>query len=395
MQKTQWRSRTSCWKNWWLDDSRSQCSWWQLRISKLSSICSRGAGLGHPMDPVASVQNRNFSGNTKAKPVKIFPGKSLYVDTTQIGNKWDCGESSAQSERRYLCSVVAIRSGWKLVGRFSGMLYLSAKHSRSLVWWENSIRETFWKPFKGPIIGSLVEYCPISAKDQSRIHQFGKKVLPGLFFGYALYPGRIWKGDILVADLEELETMDASEIYSKRLNAKEVIFPKRKWKIHFSSRRWTNKICWMRSGPENIHLGTGTPNSRRKSRWFSWRTRRVSSTTSRLISGCRWSDEWFLVHVRKLHIPPSRWTQSQTLLAERRIIPYSTEIYFDASRTTRTNLDVMQERHIDDYWNIDGSRDLSDSWTGFTQFTLLSEKPPDGYMWSGWRDHLWLELWRG
>ena len=36
----------------------------------------------------------------------------------------------------------------------------------------------------------------------------------------------IWKGDILVADIEELETMDASEIYSKRLNAKEVIFPK-------------------------------------------------------------------------------------------------------------------------------------------------------------------------
>ena len=88
----------------------------------------------------------------------------------------------------------------------------------------------FGQPFKGPIIpfGSLVEYHPLTAKDQSRIHQFGKKVLPGLFFGYALYAGRIWKGDIMVADLEELETMDASEIYSKRLNAKEVgefIFP--------------------------------------------------------------------------------------------------------------------------------------------------------------------------
>ena len=59
-----------------------------------------------------------------------------------------------------------------------------------------------------------------------RIHQFGKKVLPGLFLGYALYAERIWKGDILVADIEELETMDASEIYSKRLSAKEVIFPK-------------------------------------------------------------------------------------------------------------------------------------------------------------------------
>ena len=55
--------------------------------------------------------------------------------------------------------------------------------------------------------------------------KFGKKVLPGLFLGYALYAWGIWKGDILVADLEELETMDASEIYSKRLNAKEVIFP--------------------------------------------------------------------------------------------------------------------------------------------------------------------------
>ena len=63
----------------------------------------------------------------------------------------------------------------------------------------------------------------------------------------------------------------------------------------------------------------------------------------------------------------------------------------------------MQERRIDDYWNIDGSRDLSDSWTGFTQFTLLEEKPPDGYMWSGRRltkrqvtsrpDLSWPELW--
>ena len=77
--------------------------------------------------------------------------------------------------------------------------------------------------------------------------------------------------------------------------------------------------------------------------------------------------------------------------------------YMDVSRTTHTNLDVKQKRRIDDYWNIDGSRDLFDCWTGFTQFTLLEEKPPDGYMWSGVRltrkqlasrpDHLWPELW--
>ena len=51
----------------------------------------------------------------------------------------------------------------------------------------------FGKPLKGPIIpfSSLVEYYPISAKDQSRIHQFGKKVLPELFLGYALNAGGI------------------------------------------------------------------------------------------------------------------------------------------------------------------------------------------------------------
>ena len=49
------------------------------------------------------------------------------------------------------------------------------------------MRDVLGNLFKGPIIsfGSLVEYYPISAKDQSRIHQFGKKVLPGLFLGYA------------------------------------------------------------------------------------------------------------------------------------------------------------------------------------------------------------------
>ena len=47
----------------------------------------------------------------------------------------------------------------------------------------------FGKPFNGPIIpfGSLFEYYPISAKDQSRIHEFGKKVLSGLFLGYVLH----------------------------------------------------------------------------------------------------------------------------------------------------------------------------------------------------------------
>ena len=123
----------------------------------------------------------------------------------------------------------------------------------------------FGQPLKGPIIpcGSLVEYHPITAKDQSRIHQFGKKVLPGLFLGYALYAGGIWKGDVLVADLEELEAMDASEIYSKRLNAKVVIFPKQ-GEFIFPIADGRIKIPRRRSETENIHLDTASTNSRRE-----------------------------------------------------------------------------------------------------------------------------------
>ena len=57
--------------------------------------------------------------------------------------------------------------------------------------------------------------------------------------------------------------------------------------------------------------------------------------------------------------------------------------YIDVSRTIHTNLGVKQERRIDDYWNIDGPRDLSDYWTCFTQFTIFEGKSANGFLWSG------------
>ena len=85
----------------------------------------------------------------------------------------------------------------------------------------------FGMPCYGPAIhfGAMVEYDPISAKDQSRLHKFGLEVLPGFFLGYVLHAGRIWKGDIPVADIEELDQMDAPELHARRLNVKEVLTP--------------------------------------------------------------------------------------------------------------------------------------------------------------------------
>ena len=242
------------------------------------------------------------------------------------------------------------------------------------------MRDVLGNHFEGPIIpfGSLVEYHPISAKDQSRIHQFGKKVLPGLFLGYALYAGGIW--NTLVADIEELETMDASEIYSKRLDAKEMTFP-RQGEFIFPIADGRIKTL---GGDQDLRTS------------FSTRQRTVRGESnidflgesegslpppqdSLPDAGEAMNDFWSMLgsFIYRHHDEPRVKLYSPK--EESFPIPLK---YIDVSRTTRTNLDVKQERRIDDYWNIDGSRDVSDPWTGFTQFTLLEEKPPNGYMWS-------------
>ena len=80
-----------------------------------------------------------------------------------------------------------------------------------------------------------------------------------------LCAGEIWKGDVPVADLEELETMDASEIYSKRLKANEVIFPKeRKEKLFFQSQMDESKPLEEIRTREHQPFGTASTYSRRE-----------------------------------------------------------------------------------------------------------------------------------
>ena len=69
----------------------------------------------------------------------------------------------------------------------------------------------------------MAEDHPSSLEDQTRIHQFGKKVLPVIFLGCEPVAKRIWKGDILRADLEDLEKLDASDVYSRRIKEKQVL----------------------------------------------------------------------------------------------------------------------------------------------------------------------------
>ena len=351
------------------------------------------------MDPGVSVQKQNFTINpenlaevlgAQRKPKVIYTDNSLEFGKVCEDLSWNhCTSTPHRSETNGIAesAVRRVKEGTSAVLLQSGL---------NESWWADSMEcytylrnvtdllsdgktpceRRFGQPFKGPIIpfGSLVEYHPIIAKDQSRIHQFGKKVLPGLFLGYALYAGGIWKGDVLIADLEELETMDASEIYSKRLNAKEVIFPKQgEFILPIADGR-------IKPPGEDQELRTSTLVRHRPIQgesnidFFGESEGSLPQPHDSLPdAGEAINNFWSMSgnFIYRHHVEPRVKLYSPR--EESFLVPLK---YIDVTRTTHTNLDVKQEKRIDDYWNIDGSRNLSDPWTGFTQFTLLEEKFP-------------------
>ena len=294
------------------------------------------------------------------------------------------------------------------MGRLHGMLHLSAKRHRPIVWWENSIRDFLGKPFKGPIIPfgsfhwlSITYFCERPVKNPSIWKESLTWIVPWIRVvrGWNLEGWHIgcrpWGvgDDGRIGNLLEKTQCERGDI------------SKRKWKIYVSNRRWTNQTSWRRSGLENIHLGTASTNSRRKESHVDFLGEPGGSLLppqdslpdagEAINNFLSMSGNFIYRH----HVEPRVKLYSPR--EESFPIPLK---YIDVSRTTRTKLDVKQERRIDDYWNIDGSRDLSGSWTGFTRFILLEAKPPDGKMLSGERltrkqltsrpDHLWPEIWK-
>ena len=55
--------------------------------------------------------------------------------------------------------------------------------------------------------------------------------------------------------------------------------------------------------------------------------------------------------------------------------------YMDVQRQTKTSLDVLHVATIDDFWNMDGEKSLSELEIGVTRFALLNENPPEGHAW--------------
>ena len=155
--------------------------------------------------------------------------------------------------------------------------------------------------------------------------------------------------------------MDASEVYSKRLDAKEVIFLK--------EGEFTFPIADGRIKTPGGHqeLRTTTLVRHRPSRGES-NVDLLGESEGSLPqfhdslpgAGEAMNDFWSMSgsFIYRHHVEPR--VELYSPREESFPIPLK---YIDVTRTTHTNLDVKLEKRIDDYWNIDGSRDLSDLWT--------------------------------
>ena len=167
--------------------------------------------------------------------------------------------------------------------------------------------------------------------------------------------------------------MDASEIYSKRLNAKEVIFPRENGKFIFPA---ADGRIFFFGGDQDLRTSTLVRHRPIQGESLvdflgesegSLPPPQDSFPDASEAINDFWSMSGNFIY--RLHVEPRVKLYSPR--EESFPIPLQ---YAYVSKTTRTNLDVMQERCTDDEWSIDGSRDLSASWTGFTQFTLLGRE---------------------
>ena len=205
---------------------------------------------------------------------------------------------------------------------------------------------------QGPVFpfGAVVEYHPISARDQSRFHQSGKKVLPEVFRESVLVAGDFGKETNWLQTMRSWTIFDASEIHGRTLNAKDLLTPRRDEHFSCSRSRMERQKFFSRNSERSQPSET--------------KDDAEACNDFRSLEG----DFLYRHHVEprdQLYVPKE----------ERFAIPLK---YIDLTRTTHTNLHVLQERRIDDCWNVDVDRNVSDSWTGFTEFTALNEKLTKG-----------------
>ena len=170
-------------------------------------------------------------------------------------------------------------------------------------------------------------------EDLSRLHQFGKKVLPGIFLGYdVLHAGvNLERRKFGCRYMRNWRKMDASEIHARKTQRKGSVNAQKMVKRLYSrSQMEQPQLIWRRSGSENIHLHPGWPRPKRRTIKSSKRIRQIffnhhfKTHCRMMVKQEKISGPFAGNYIDRHHV----WTESHTLRAERRILPNSTTVHW-------------------------------------------------------------------
>ena len=152
--------------------------------------------------------------------------------------------------------------------------------------------------------------------------------------------------------------MDASELHARRLHAKEVLTPMKRWQIYIPITDGTVKIFGWEQRLRTSTLTRERPERGEEQEILREESDELHSPTPIQEDSTQCdveakSDFWTItgefiyrhhaVHRVKLHVPKEE------------SFPFPLK-YIDVTRTTHISLDVLLEKQIEDHWNVDGEK---------------------------------------
>ena len=153
--------------------------------------------------------------------------------------------SGTLNRGRNLCVTVAVDH--LTVDGFHEELQLSAKNTKGKALRRSSSVKEFY-------LVRWNEYHFSAAFNLLKFHQFGSTVLPETLLEYVWYVGgEVWKGTLMVADLEQVVKNRRVRILQHKSSTRRR-WSRPTWWQHQKKRTWTIEIYWRRSCSENSNL---------------------------------------------------------------------------------------------------------------------------------------------
>ena len=338
------------------------------------------------MDSMVSVLNKNFTGNGKesAETLGAFENAESHLNWQFPRIRRACEELSwnnrtstpHRSETNGIAErAVRIKEGTSAVLLQSG---LDVKWRRDSMGWHCYLRnvadlfsdrkthceQRFGEKFEAPVFPfvSMIECHLFSGQNLSRTHQFDKIVCLEYFSDMFCTRGASRREALWSQTLRSWKTWTREKV---TLSAKEVITPKIGDTCTYPDRRWKkwNYQEEIRFWEHPSQIGTTSKEAKNTKVFVENQTGLIHLIHFQMTVKPR-TTFGLVVGIIFTVITSNQESNSMCRKKNPSQFHYGVSMW-----PTSTTLNELQERGINDCGNIDGERDLSEAWTGFTQFT--------------------------